>query len=82
MRAEANRKPTTGLLSILASNVRRLRADQGLSQEGLADRAKLHRTYVGAVERGERNVSLSTLEAFANALSVSVPSLLTEEGGQ
>ena len=39
----------------------------------------LHRTYIGAVERGERNVTLSTLELIARALGVSVPELLAEE---
>lgn len=40
----------------------------------------MHRTYVGQVERCERNISLATLELFANAISVSVPQLLTKEG--
>jgi len=43
--------------------VRALRAARGLSQEALADRADLHRTYVGSVERGERNVSLDSIHA-------------------
>ncbi|RCK79461.1 MAG: Regulatory protein SptAIC [Candidatus Ozemobacter sibiricus] len=38
----------------------------------------LHRTYVGSVERGERNVTLSTLEVIADALGISVPTLLSE----
>jgi Helix-turn-helix len=40
----------------------------------------VHRTYVGQVERSERNISLATLELFANAMSVSVPQLLTKDG--
>jgi len=50
-----------------------------LSQEDLADKSGLHRTYVGAVERGERNLTLSSLEAIALALNVDVPTLLTDK---
>jgi transcriptional regulator with XRE-family HTH domain len=72
------RKPSPALTRILAQNVIRRRRAKGLSQEALADVCGLHRTYVGSVERGERNVTLSTLEAFANALRVSVIDLLTK----
>ena len=65
------------LRNTLASNVREYRKLHGLSQEELADQCELHRTYIGSVERGERNVSLSTLEVLARALHVSVPELLT-----
>jgi transcriptional regulator with XRE-family HTH domain len=61
----------------LAANVRGYRKKHGLSQEGLADQCELHRTYIGSIERCERNVTLSTLEVLANALQVSVPDLLT-----
>lgn len=61
----------------LAENVRSYRKDHGLSQEELADICELHRTYIGSVEREERNASLSTLEVLARALGVSVPELLT-----
>lgn len=71
------RKPSKSLIGTLADNVRRLRHDQDLSQEELADICGLHRTYVGSVERGERNVTLSSLEVLANALGVSVVDLLT-----
>lgn len=49
----------------------------GISQEELATLCGLHRTYIGSVERGERNVTLSTLEVLASTLGVSVPDLLT-----
>lgn len=71
------RKPTKGLRKVLADNVRGFRQKRELSQEVLADLCGLHRTYVGSVERGERNVTLSTLEVFAKVLGVSVPDLLT-----
>lgn len=48
-----------------------------LSQEELAHRAGVHRTYMGSVERGERNVSLRNIEAIAKALGVSLPELFT-----
>ena len=56
--------------------VRALRGDQELSQEALAERAGLHRTYVGSVERGERNVSLDNIYALADALGIDAQDLL------
>lgn len=72
------RKPSHRITQVLADNIRTFRKMKGLSQEGLAEICNLHRTYVGSVERGERNVTLSTLEVIAEALGVSVPELLTE----
>ena len=77
MKTEKLRKPTNTLVGIFAENVRLLRNAQNLSQEQLAAVCGLHRTYVGSVERAERNVTLSTLEVLADALGVSVPRLLT-----
>ena len=71
------RKPSERMIQVLASNIRTLRHAKGVSQEELAARCGLHRTYVGSVERGERNVTLSTLEVLASVLEVSVPELLT-----
>ena len=62
---------------IIASNVKRLRLTMGLSQEELAYICGYHRTYIGSVERSERNITLSTLESLSNALNVS-PSRLLE----
>ncbi|MDD5240854.1 MAG: helix-turn-helix transcriptional regulator [Sulfuricella sp.] len=71
------RTPSPSLRAVLAENVRTFRKKHGYSQEGLADLCELHRTYIGSVEREERNVSLSTLEVLAQALKVSIPELLT-----
>ena len=60
----------------LSRHLRALRAERGLSQEALADLASLHRTYVGSVERRERNVSLDNIERLAIALDVDVAELL------
>jgi transcriptional regulator with XRE-family HTH domain len=56
--------------------VRELRLRRGYSQEELAERANLHRNYVGGVERGERNLSLINIVELARALSVKPADLL------
>ena len=61
----------------VARHMRALRADQGISQEALAAKVELHRTYVGSIERSERNVSLDNIERIANALGVDVCDLLS-----
>ena len=66
---------------ILARNLRRFRSERGLTQEALASAAKLHRTYVGSVEREERNISLDAIDALAAALGVTVSELLNESLG-
>ncbi len=71
------RRPSPALVDVLAHNVRLLRGVRRLSQEDLAERSGLHRTYIGSVERGERNASLGCIEALARALDVTVPALLT-----
>ena len=60
----------------LARHLRELRRQPGISQEALADRCELHRTYVGSIERRERNVSLDNVERLAHALGVDVSELL------
>jgi len=73
------RQPSQRLTQILAENIREYRSLHGLSQEDFADKCGLHRTYVGSVERCERNVTLSTLEVFATVLGIPVPELLMKK---
>ena len=65
-------------LTDLGARIRGLRLAAGLSQEELADSAGLHRTYVGSVERGERNITVVNLWALADALAVSAARLVEE----
>ena len=60
----------------LGRNVRRLREEQGWSQEDYADRAGIHRTYVSDIERGKRNPTVSVVEKLAKPLGVAAGSLL------
>jgi transcriptional regulator with XRE-family HTH domain len=60
--------------------VRRYRVQAGLSQEALADRATIHRTYIGGIERGERNPTLTMIHRLARALRVSPTKLLDPDG--
>jgi len=58
--------------------VRKVRLSKGVSQERLAELAGLHRTYISSVERGERNVTLQTVEKLAKALGVSMAKLMPD----
>lgn len=64
----------------LAHNIRAARMEKGLSQEALADLCELHRTYIGSVERGERNLSVDNIERIALALNLKPADLLREGG--
>jgi transcriptional regulator with XRE-family HTH domain len=66
------------LLECFGDRVRSLREARGWSQERLAAQSGLHRTYVGSVERGERNISLMNIARLAAALEVSVAHLVSE----
>lgn len=56
--------------------LREIRSQKGISQEELAERAGLHRTYVSSVERGERNISIMNIEKLARALGVTLADLM------
>ena len=60
------------LRAVFGRRVRELRLGLKLSQEELAERADLHRNYIGGIERGERNVSLVNIEKIAKALGISL----------
>ena len=64
------------LVVTFAENVRRLRREFGMSQEELADRAGLHRTYIGMLERAEKNVTIYNIERLSKALGVTPSNLL------
>ena len=63
------------IVTAFGLRLRTLRKARGLSQEAFADAAGLDRSYVGGVERGERNVSLLNIKKFAEALEISVEEL-------
>ncbi|HEU4648446.1 MAG TPA: helix-turn-helix transcriptional regulator [Gemmatimonadales bacterium] len=62
-----------------ARRLRALRTARHLSQEDLAELAGIHRTYVGSVERAERNISIDNMERLATALKCKLVDLLTED---
>lgn len=61
----------------LGKRIRRIRKEQKLSQEELADKAGIHRTYMGKIERGESNPPVHTVEKIAKALKVSLNMLFS-----
>lgn len=66
------------ITQIFGTQVRYYRKLKGISQEELAALSELHRTYIGAIERGERNVSLNNIEKISQALGIPIVALLTD----
>lgn len=64
------------ILIKFGERVREIRKDKGLSQEELAHKADLHRTYIGMIERAEKNITLLNIEKIANALEVDIKELI------
>lgn len=63
-------------LIFLGQKIRKEREKIGLSQEGLGKQAKFHRTYIGMIERGEKNITIFNLKRIAEALKVQVRDLI------
>jgi transcriptional regulator with XRE-family HTH domain len=70
--------PTSDLLQRFGRRVRERRRSLGYSQEDFAEMCDLDRTYIGGVERGERNISLKNIGQIATALGISIATLLEE----
>jgi transcriptional regulator with XRE-family HTH domain len=68
-------KANSDILIQFGKRVRQLRKDKGFSQEELAHRADLHRTYIGMIERAEKNITLINIEKIANSLDVKINEL-------
>ena len=64
------------ILELFGRNVQKFRTEQKISQEKLAEKARLHRTYIGMVERSERNVSLVYADKIAKALDTTITELI------
>ena len=64
------------ILIKFGERVREIRKEKGLSQEELAHKADLHRTYIGMIERAEKNITLINIEKIANALEVNIKELI------
>ncbi len=69
----------SNILEKFGERLKQLRKVKGLSQEQLAEKANLHRTYIGMIERAEKNITLLNIEKIANALETKITSLLNEE---
>lgn len=68
--------PDQHLLTQFGHRIRELRNARGLSQEQLAEQTGFHRTYIGMIERGERNLSLSNIGVFAKTFELSISELM------
>jgi transcriptional regulator with XRE-family HTH domain len=65
-------------LKIFAQNLKRYRNERGLSQEAFAEKTGLHRTYISAVEREKRNISIDNIQKIADALEIDTYKLFIE----
>ena len=70
--------PSATITRSFGASVKKLRSGLGISQEKLAERAELHRTYIADIERGARNPTLLTIKKLAKGLGISAADLLSE----
>ncbi len=70
------------ILIKFGQRVRQLRKEKKLSQEELSFKANLHRTYIGMIERAEKNITLINIEKIANALETNIDNLLKSDNGK
>jgi transcriptional regulator with XRE-family HTH domain len=73
---QSTRRRPSKLREIFAKNILLHRHKLGITQDEMADICEYHRTYIGSVERGERNITLATIESFAKAFKVEPYTLL------
>lgn len=73
--------PDRTLITQFGNRIRQLRQARGLSQEKLAELTGFHRTYIGMIERGERNLSLSNIGVFATVFEISIADLFKFDDG-
>jgi transcriptional regulator with XRE-family HTH domain len=66
------------LKEVFSYNMRKYRLEKNLSQEELAEKAGVHRTYIGSVERGERNITINVMEKICTALQKPINSFFKE----
>lgn len=74
-------KGKSEILIKFGKKVRDLRINKGISQEQLADLSDVHRTYIGMIERAEKNVTLTSIQKIASGLGVKITDLLNDDGG-
>ena len=65
-------EPKIDILILFGNKVKTFRKKKGISQEELAFRSELHRTYIGMIERAEKNITLKNIEKIANGLEISI----------
>ena len=78
--ASIGKKAKADIKHQFGAGVQKRRNELGISQEALAERAGLHRTYIGDIERGSRNVSLQNIQKLADALEISISDLFGQYG--
>lgn len=76
MHTNISKMKSEDILILFGNRVKELRKEKGLSQEQLSFKADLHRTYIGMIERAEKNITLINIQKIANALEVEIVELL------